>query len=63
MLKKVGKPIPATYEELETAEAIRAAGIMKYPFAMLTNRLEPRRRGCKYLGHGGEFFKFSRSFS
>ena len=37
ILDKVGKPVPSTYEEvLETAEAIRAAGIMKYPFAMLT---------------------------
>ena len=37
ILDKVGKTAPTTYEQvLETAEAIRAAGIMKYPFAMLT---------------------------
>ena len=37
ILDQVGMSIPTTYEEvLETAEAIRAAGIMQHPFAMLT---------------------------
>ena len=60
ILDKVGKPIPATYEEvLETAEAIRAAGIMKYPFAMLTKADWNLGEEVvnMYLGHGGEFFK------
>lgn len=60
ILEQVGKPIPTTYEEvLETAEAIRAAGIMQYPFAMLTK--SDWNLGEEfvnmYIGHGGEFFK------
>jgi maltose-binding protein MalE len=60
ILDKVGKTAPTTYEEvLETAEAIRAAGIMKYPFAMLTK--SDWNLGEEvvnmYIGHGGEFFK------
>ena len=60
ILDKVGKTAPATYEQvLETAEAIRAAGIMKYPFAMLTK--SDWNLGEEvvnmYIGHGGEFFK------
>ena len=60
ILKKVGKPAPKTYEEvLETAKAIRDAGIMQYPFAMLTK--SDWNLGEEfvnmYLGHGGKFFK------
>lgn len=60
ILDQVGKPVPKTYEEvLETAEAIRSAGIMQYPFAMLTK--SDWNLGEEvvnmYLGHGGEFFK------
>ena len=60
ILDQVGKPIPTTYEEvLETAEAIRAAGIMQYPFAMLSR--SDWNLGAEfvnmYLGHGGEFFE------
>ncbi|MEM1374851.1 MAG: extracellular solute-binding protein [Pseudomonadota bacterium] len=60
ILDEVGKPIPTTYEELlETAEAIRAAGIMQYPFAMLSK--SDWNLGEEfvnmYLGHGGEFFE------
>ena len=60
ILDKVGKPVPSTYEEvLETAEAIRAAGIMKYPFSMLTKADWNLGEEVvnMYLGHGGEFFK------
>ena len=60
ILEQVGKPMPTTYEEvLDTAEAIRAAGIMQYPFAMLTK--SDWNLGEEfvnmYIGHGGEFFK------
>lgn len=60
ILDRVGKPVPTSYEEvLETAEAIRAAGIMQYPFAMLTK--SDWNLGEEfvnmYLGFGGEFFK------
>ena len=60
ILDQVGKPAPTTYEEvLETAEAIRAAGIMQYPFAMLTK--SDWNLGEEfvnmYIGHGGQFFK------
>ncbi|MEM6477634.1 MAG: extracellular solute-binding protein [Pseudomonadota bacterium] len=60
ILDEVGKPIPTTYEEvLETAEAIRAAGIMQYPFAMLSK--SDWNLGEEfvnmYLGHGGQFFE------
>lgn len=60
ILEQVGKPVPATYEEvIETAAAIRAAGIMEHPFAMNT------KTGWNlgeefvnmYLGLGGAFFK------
>ena len=52
--------MPSTYEEvLETAEAIRSAGIMEYPFAMLTK--SDWNLGEEfvnmYIGHGGSFFK------
>lgn len=60
ILNQVGKPVPTSYEEvLETAEAIRAAGIMRYPFAMLTKadwNLGEEFVNM-YIGHGGEFFK------
>lgn len=60
ILDKVGAATPTTYEEvLATAEAIRSAGIMEYPFAMLTK--SDWNLGEEfvnmYLGHGGEFFK------
>ena len=60
ILDKVGKPVPTTYEEvLDTAQAIRDAGIMQYPFAMLTK--SDWNLGEEfvnmYLGHGGQFFK------
>ncbi|MEM8590894.1 MAG: extracellular solute-binding protein [Pseudomonadota bacterium] len=60
ILDQVGKPVPTTYEEvLETAEAIRAAGIMQYPFAMLSK--SDWNLGEEfvnmYLGHGGQFFE------
>jgi len=59
ILEQVGLDQPTTYEEvLAAAEAIRAAGIMEYPFAMLTaadwNLGEEFVN--MYLGHGGEFF-------
>jgi len=60
ILDQVGMPVPATWEEvLETAEAIRAAGIMQHPFAMLTKtdwNLGEEFVNM-YIGHGGEFFK------
>ncbi|WP_299986225.1 ABC transporter substrate-binding protein [uncultured Ruegeria sp.] len=60
ILDQVGKEVPTSYEEvLDVAEAIRAAGIMEYPFAMLTK--SDWNLGEEvvnmYLGHGGEFFK------
>ncbi len=60
ILDQVGMSIPTTYEEvLETAEAIRAAGIMQHPFAMLT--MSDWNLGEEfvnmYIGHGGQFFK------
>ena len=60
ILDQVGKPVPTTYEEvLETAAAIRDAGIMDYPFAMLTK--SDWNLGEEfvnmYIGHGGQFFK------
>lgn len=60
ILEQVGKPAPTTYEEvLETAAAIKDAGIMEYPFAMLTK--SDWNLGEEfvnmYLGHGGTFFK------
>ena len=60
VLDKVGASIPTSYEEvLQTAEAIRSAGIMEYPFAMLSKpdwNLGEEFVNM-YLGHGGEFFK------
>lgn len=60
ILDQVGKPVPTTWEEvLDTAAAIRNAGIMDHPFAMLTK--SDWNLGEEfvnmYLGHGGEFFK------
>ncbi|MBV2359571.1 extracellular solute-binding protein [Thalassococcus sp. CAU 1522] len=60
ILEQVGKPVPTTYEEvLETAQAIRDAGIMEYPFALNT------KAGWNlgeefvnmYMGTGADFFK------
>ena len=60
ILDKVGKPVPTTWEAVvETAQAIRDADIMEYPFAMLTK--SDWNLGEEfvnmYIGHGGEFFK------
>lgn len=59
ILDQVGLPAPTTYEEvLAAAEAIRAAGIMEYPFAMLTKadwNLGEEFVNM-YIGHGGSFF-------
>lgn len=60
ILDQVGMAIPTTYEEvLEVAAAIRDAGIMEYPFAMLT--MSDWNLGEEfvnmYIGHGGQFFK------
>ncbi|MEM6729661.1 MAG: extracellular solute-binding protein, partial [Pseudomonadota bacterium] len=60
ILDEVGKEIPTTYEEvLDVAAAIRDAGIMEHPFAMLTR--SDWNLGEEfvnmYLGHGGEFFE------
>ncbi len=60
ILEQVGKPIPATYEEvLETLQAIREAGIMEYPFTALfkADWNLGEEFVNMYLGHGGEFFK------
>ena len=59
ILDEVGAAAPTSYEEvLEVAEAIRAAGIMEFPFAMLTK--SDWNLGEEfvnmYIGHGGEFF-------
>lgn len=60
ILDEIGMEVPETYEEvLEVAEAIRAAGIMQYPFAMLTR--SDWNLGAEfanlYIGYGGEFFE------
>ena len=60
ILDQVGMEAPTTYEGvIETAEAIRAAGIMQYPFAMLTK--SDWNLGEEfvnmYIGMGGEFFE------
>jgi len=60
ILAQVGMDVPTTYEEvLATAEAIRAAGIMEYPYAMNTkvgwNLAEEFVN--MYLGFGGSFFE------
>ncbi len=60
ILDQVGVAVPTSYEEvLAAAEAIRSAGIMEYPFAMLTK--SDWNLGEEfvnmYLGHGGAFFK------
>ncbi len=60
ILDQVGKPVPATYEEvLETLQAIREAGIMEYPFTALfkADWNLGEEFVNMYLGHGGEFFK------
>ena len=59
ILDQVGLEAPSTYEEvLEAAAAIREAGIMEYPFAMLTK--SDWNLGEEfvnmYIGHGGKFF-------
>lgn len=60
ILEQAGVAVPTTYEEvLAAAEAIRAAGIMRYPFAMNTkvgwNLAEEFVN--MYLGMGGAFFE------
>ncbi len=60
ILEQVGHEIPSTYEEvLAAAKAIKDAGILEHPFAMLTK--SDWNLGEEfvnmYLGHGGEFFK------
>ncbi len=60
ILEKVGVAVPTTYEEvLDAAKAIRDAGEMEHPFAMLT--MSDWNLGEEfvnmYLGHGGKFFK------
>jgi len=60
VLEKVGVAVPTTYEEvLDAAKAIRDAGAMEHPFAMLT--MSDWNLGEEfvnmYLGHGGKFFK------
>ena len=60
ILDQVGMAVPTTYEEvLEVSAAIRDAGIMEYPFAMLT--MADWNLGEEfvnmYIGHGGQFFK------
>lgn len=60
ILEQVGRDIPTTYEEvLETAEAIREAGILRYPFAM--NTAAGWDLGEEFvnmhLGMGGAFFE------
>ena len=60
ILDQVGHDIPKTYEEvLAACKAIRDAGIMQYPFAMLSKpdwNLGEEFVNM-YLGHGGVFFK------
>ena len=60
ILDQVGMEQPTSYEEvLAAAEAIRDAGIMEYPFAMLT--MSDWNLGEEfvnmYIGHGGTFFE------
>jgi maltose-binding protein MalE len=60
ILEQIDAAVPTTYEEvLEAASAIREAGIMEHPFAMLTK--SDWNLGEEfvnmYLGHGGQFFK------
>ncbi|WP_120632147.1 ABC transporter substrate-binding protein [Ruegeria sp. EL01] len=60
VLDQVGKSAPASWEEVvETAQAIKDAGIMDHPFAFLS--MSDWNLGEEfvnmYLGHGGEFFK------
>lgn len=59
ILAQVGREAPATYEDLlDTLEAIRAAGIMEYPFAM--NTATGWNLGEEFvnmfMGMGGELF-------
>ncbi len=60
ILEQVNVEIPSTYEEvIAAAKAIKDAGILEHPFAMLTK--SDWNLGEEfvnmYLGHGGEFFK------
>ena len=60
ILAQVGRDVPTTYEEvLSTAQAIRDAGIMEYPYAMNSkvgwNLAEEFVN--MYLGYGGTFFE------
>jgi len=60
ILQRLGLGRPSTYEEvLAAAKAIRDAGVMEHPFAMLTK--SDWNLGEEfvnmYLGHGGQFFK------
>ncbi len=60
ILEQVNVNIPTTYEEvIAAAKAIKEAGILEHPFAMLTK--SDWNLGEEfvnmYLGHGGEFFK------
>lgn len=60
ILAKINKPTPKTWEEVvETAQAIRDAGILEHPFALLSK--SDWNLGEEfvnmYTGHGGDFFK------
>ncbi|MEL7460909.1 MAG: extracellular solute-binding protein [Pseudomonadota bacterium] len=60
VLSEVGAEPPATYEEmLETAEAIRAAGIMENPVggAYMAGWNLAQEFNNMFLGYGGEHFK------
>ena len=60
LLAEAGAAMPSTYEEvLEAAEAVKAAGLMDHPFAMLTKadwNLGEEFVNM-YLGLGGQFFE------
>ena len=60
VLEQVGKDVPTSWEQvLDAAGAIKDAGIMDHPFAILTK--SDWNLGEEfvnmYLGHGGKFFK------
>ena len=60
VLEQVGKDVPTSWEQvLDAAGAIKDAGIMDHPFAILTK--SDWNLGEEfvnmYLGHGGRFFK------
>ncbi len=60
ILEQVGLETPSSYEEvLAAAKAIKNAGILEHPFAMLTK--SDWNLGEEFvnmfLGHGGQFFK------